>query len=298
MRDARQALQYFVMLTKEQKKTSVLLTTSELGYPFRLQNCGMNLQAIKNVISVNEVPEADMLQLMVGRWGMSEALGKEFFTYFGGNIAVCSEAVKQLASKGSAFHPFCILDCPGLPACAADPDAKKHLQNMLEQGWSPVYDLKLDAAAELLAEENVGGIVARRATNFDQPKNMWTGEHKYALVPSGTLMRWMIGEELARMESMGSIGSAASQSAAVVSWEDGKLEILGAFKITASVSDVDDLKKAIDPSFSPFQSSKIGIYSRKDGRWVKDDEDSAVDRGKSKADGHGFTLPAGAAGAA
>ena len=134
MRDARQALQYFVMLTKEQKKPSVLLTTSELGYPFRLQNCGMNLQAIKNVISVNEVPEADMLQLMVGRWGMSEALGKEFFSYFGGNIAVCSEAVKQLASKGSAFHPFCILDCPGLPACAADPDAKKHLQNMLEQG--------------------------------------------------------------------------------------------------------------------------------------------------------------------
>ena len=40
---------------------------------------------------------------------------------------------------------------------------------------------------------------------------MWTGEHKYALVPSGTLMRWMIGEELARMESMGSIGSLADE---------------------------------------------------------------------------------------
>ena len=47
MRDARQALQYFVMLTKEQNKASVLLITSELGYPIRLQSCGMNLQDIE-----------------------------------------------------------------------------------------------------------------------------------------------------------------------------------------------------------------------------------------------------------
>ena len=211
IRNARQALQYFVMLTKEAKKTGVVLITSDFGYPFRLQNCGMNLQDIQRIINVNEVPKADMLQLMVDRWGMSEDLGKEFFSYFGGNIDICSAAVKELASKRSALDPLCIVDCPGLPACAADPDAKKHLQNMLEQGWSPVFDLELDAAAKFIAERNVGGIVAKRAKYFDQPENMWNGNHEFALVPSGTMMRWKIGKELARMESMESIGSLADE---------------------------------------------------------------------------------------
>ena len=209
IQNAKEALQYFVMLTKEQTIAGVVLITSKLGYPFRLGNCGMNLQDIENIIVVNEVPKADMLRLMVDRWGMSADLGKEFFSYFGGNIAICFKAVKELASKGSAFDPFCIVDCPGLPACAADPDAKEHFQNMLEQGWSPVYDLKLDA--KLIAEENVGGIVPRRATHFDLPENMWNGQHRYALVALGTLMRWTIGAELARIESMGSIGSLADE---------------------------------------------------------------------------------------
>ncbi|CAE7482115.1 unnamed protein product, partial [Symbiodinium pilosum] len=159
--NAMQALQYFVMLTKEQKQASVVFITSELGYPFRLQGCGMNLQDISNIVIVNEVPEADMLRLMMDEWGMSQDLAKEFFSYFGGNIAVCSQA-----------------------------------------GWSPVYDLNLDAAAKLIAEKNVGGVVPKRAMHFDLPDNIWNGTHEYALVPSGTLMRWKIGKELARRESM------------------------------------------------------------------------------------------------
>ena len=209
--NAMQALQYFVMLTKEQKQASVVFITSELGYPFRLQGCGMNLQDISNIVIVNEVPEADMLRLMMDEWGMSQDLAKEFFSYFGGNIAVCSQAVQLLASKGSSFDPFCIVDCPGLPACAADADAKEHLHKMLEQGWSPVYDLNLDAAAKLIAEKNVGGVVPKRAMHFDLPDNIWNGTHEYALVPLGTLMRWKIGKELARRESMESTGSLADK---------------------------------------------------------------------------------------
>ncbi|CAJ1367005.1 unnamed protein product, partial [Effrenium voratum] len=306
--NARQALQYFVMLTKEAKKTGVVLITSDFGYPFRLRNCGMNLQDIQRIINVNEVPKADMLQLMVDRWGMSEDLGKEFFSYFGGNIDLCSAAVKELARKRSALDPFCIVDCPGLPACAADPDAKTHLQNMLEHGWSPVYNLKLDAAAKLIAEENVGGIVAKRSEYFDQPENMWNGNHEFALVPSGTLMRWKIGKELARMESMESIGKVASQPPPAV-WvcqlgsPDGKdFEIVGnAFKITASVSDVDDLKKAIKqekPNRVICDADEIDIYSKEDGRWVKEAKMSASLHNTDEADCYGFMLPAGAAGAA
>ncbi|CAJ1377033.1 unnamed protein product [Effrenium voratum] len=100
-------------------------------------------------------------------------------------------------------------------------------------------------------------------------------------------------------------GSAALQRPPAV-WvcqlgsPDGKdFEIVGnAFQVKGVLTNVDDLKKAIDPSFSPFQSSKIYIYSQKDGRWVREDEEAAVNRGKSKADCYGFMLPAGAAGAA
>ncbi|CAJ1344045.1 unnamed protein product [Effrenium voratum] len=307
IRNARQALQYFVMLTKEAKKTGVVLITSDFGYPFRLQNCGMNLQDIQRIINVNEVPKADMLQLMVDRWGMSEDLGKEFFSYFGGNIDICSAAVKELASKRSALDPLCIVDCPGLPACAADPDAKKHLQNMLEQGWSPVFDLELDAAAKFIAERNVGGIVVKRAKYFDQPENMWNGNHEFALVPSGTLMRWKIGKELARMESMESIGKVASQPPPAV-WvcqlgsPDGKdFEIVGnAFQVKGVLTNVDDLKEAIKqkkPNTVSCDADELDIYSRQDGGWVKEEKMSASLRETDEADCYGFMLPAGAAGA-
>ena len=76
---ARRALQYFVMLTKETGIASVVLISSELGYPYRLQACGMNLQDITNIIIANEVPKEEMLELMVNRWNMSEAFAKAFF---------------------------------------------------------------------------------------------------------------------------------------------------------------------------------------------------------------------------
>ena len=45
---AQRALQYFVMITKETGVASVVLFSSELGYPYRLQACGMNLQDPKS----------------------------------------------------------------------------------------------------------------------------------------------------------------------------------------------------------------------------------------------------------
>ena len=96
-----------------------------------------------------------------------------------------------------------MLDCPGLQSCASDPQAKKHLQNLAKQGWSPVYDIKADKAAELIAKENVGGIVPKKAKAFDLPEGIWEGYHENALVPSGTLMRWKIAKELERVDRMG-----------------------------------------------------------------------------------------------
>ena len=200
---AQRALQYFVMLTKETSIASVVLISSELGYPYRLQACGMNLRDIRNIIIVNEVPKEEMLELMVNRWNMSEALAGAFFTYCGRDVDLCCRGVKQLQSLGDDFDPFVLLDCPGLQSCASDPQAKKHLQNLVKQGWSPVYNIEADKAAELIAQKNVGGIIPQKAKAFDLPEGIWEGEHEYALVPSGTLMRWKIAKVLERVDSMG-----------------------------------------------------------------------------------------------
>ncbi|CAJ1460395.1 unnamed protein product [Effrenium voratum] len=98
-------------------------------------------------------------------------------------------------------------------------------------------------------------------------------------------------------------GSAAPQPPPAV-WvcqmgsPDGEEFIGNAFQVKGVLANVDDLKEAIEKKEKlTIAASKINIHHQEDGRWVKDDEDSAVDRGKSKADCYGFTLPAGAAGA-
>ena len=200
---AKTALQYFVMLTKETHLASVVLISSDLAYPFRLRACGMNLRDIAKIIIANEVPKEEMLELMVNRWNMREALAEAFFTYCGGDVDLCCRGAKQLQTLGDDFDPLVVLKCPGLPSVAADPDAKKHLQNLAKQGWSPVYDINADKAAELIAKENVGGIIPKDAKAFDLPEGIWEGEHKHALVPSGTLMRWTIAQELENVHNMG-----------------------------------------------------------------------------------------------
>ena len=61
---ARDALAVFVTLTKESLQASVVLFSSQLSFPYRLEACGMNLQDIKKIIIANEVPKDDVLQLM------------------------------------------------------------------------------------------------------------------------------------------------------------------------------------------------------------------------------------------
>ena len=194
---ARKALQYFVMLTKETSRASVVLISSELAYPYRLQNASMNLRDIENIIVANEIPKEEMVEVMVTKWNMSQELAEEFYLYFGGDIDLCKRAVEQLIRKGDSFHPIAdVLDSGGLSMCVDDPDAREHLQNMADQGWSPVKKVRKDAAAELIAKENVGGVLPRRAQIFGGPKDMFTDEHEDVLVPAGTLMRWKIAKKL------------------------------------------------------------------------------------------------------
>ena len=194
---AQKALQYFVMLTKQQKRASVVLISSEFAYPYRLRNASMNLRDIRNIIIANEIPKDEMVELMVTKWKMSQELAEEFHLYFGGDVDVCERAVEKLIQKGDSFDPIAdVLGSDGLSMCANNPAARKHLENMADQGWSPVKNVDEDAAAELIAKKNVGGVLPRHAQVFGGPKDMFKDQHEYALVPAGTLMRWKIAKAL------------------------------------------------------------------------------------------------------
>ena len=194
---AQKALQYFVMLTKQQSRASVVLISSEFAYPYRLRNASMNLRDIRNIIIANEIPKDEMVELMVTKWKMSQELAEEFHLYFGGDVDVCERAVEKLIQKGDSFDPIAdVLGSDGLSMCANNPAARKHLENMADQGWSPVKNVDEDAAAELIAKKNVGGVLPRRAQVFGGPKDMFKDQHEYALVPAGTLMRWKIAKAL------------------------------------------------------------------------------------------------------
>ena len=195
---ARNALAVFVMLTKESRQASVVLFSSELAFPYRLEACGMNLWDIGQIIIANEVSKDDMLNMMTGQWNMSQDLAELFFSTFGGHIELCCRGVEKLREFGEDFDPLTLLKVPGLPNCAADPDARNHLRNLAKQGWSPVYNILNDEGAKLI-EKNAGGIIPKDATAFDLLKGIWKGHDcDYALIPSGTLMRWKIAQELER----------------------------------------------------------------------------------------------------
>ncbi|CAJ1442924.1 unnamed protein product, partial [Effrenium voratum] len=78
------------------------------------------------------------------------------------------------------------------------------------------------------------------------------------------------------------------------------VQIGSSFKVQGELADVDDVKEAIaqkKPNTVSCDADEIDIYSQKEGGWVREDEEAAVNRGKSRADCYGFTLP-GAAGVA
>ncbi|CAJ1435930.1 unnamed protein product [Effrenium voratum] len=280
--EAKSALAAITAWTKQGKLTSVLLISSEFAYPFRLQATGLDLRDIGRVIVIGEVPKYDMLKMLQHDWGMDENLANIFYTYFGGDIYTTKQALDSLVEKKDNFNPFAVVDCPGLPSCVEDPEARAHLENIAKQGFSPVRNVKTDKGARMIAEENVGGIIKEDAITFDLPDIFTNTSCEWAVIPSSYHMRLKIADKL---KNIFPSGSAAPQRPPAV-WvcqlgsPDGKnFEVIGnPFQVKGVLANVDDLKKAIDPSLSAFQASKIDIYRRKDGGWFKEDEESAVGR--------------------
>ena len=182
--------------TKETDQASVILISSEFGYPFRLLDNGLKLDNIKKVIVMGEVPEADMLKMLQEEWGMAESLAEKFYEYFGGDIYTTKQALDSLIEKKDNFDPYAVMTVPGLPSLCEDPEARAHLENIARQGFSLVRNVETDGAARMIAEKNVGGVINKKATTFGLPEIFTGTDRKWAVIPSTYHMRMMIVHEL------------------------------------------------------------------------------------------------------
>ncbi|CAJ1373064.1 unnamed protein product [Effrenium voratum] len=309
---AKSALQAITKWTKQTGQASVMMISSEFGYPFRLLANGLALSTIGRVIVIGEVPKYDMLKMLQEDWGMDADLANIFYKYFGGDIYTTKQALDMLMDKKDKFNPFAVVDCPGLPSCVEDPEARAHLENMAKQGFSPVRNVKTDKGARMIAEENVGGVIKEGAITFGLPDIFTNTSCEWAVIPSSYHMRLKIADKLKNIFPSGTDATAPravwvrqlskprkdynfDASVALMSlFKDGKeFELIGnAFKITASVVDVDDLKEAIEKKEKlTIAASKIDVYRQKDGGWVKEEKMSASLRDTDEADCYGFVLP-------
>ena len=159
--------------TKETDQASVILISSEFGYPFRLLENGLKLPNIKKVIVIGEVPEADMMKMLY-------------------DIYTTKQALDSLIEKEDNFDPYAVMTVPGLPSLCKDPEARAHLENIARQGFSLVEDVKTDRAARMIAEENVGGVINKKATTFGLPKIFTGAIEEWAVIPSTYHMRMKI----------------------------------------------------------------------------------------------------------
>ena len=193
---AKSALQAITKWTKQTKQASVMLISSEFGYPFRLQAARLDFRDIGKVIVIGEVPESDMLKMLKDDWGMDGDLADMFYNYFGGDIYTTKQALESLVEKKDEFYPFAVMQCPGLPSCVKNAAARAHLENIARQGFSLVGDVKTDRGAKMIEEENVGGAINREATTFGLPEIFTGTVEEWAVIPSTYHMRMKIAYKL------------------------------------------------------------------------------------------------------
>ena len=194
--EGKSAIAAITKWTKETDQASVILISSEFGYPFRLLDNGLKLPTIKRVIVIGEVPEADMMKMLQEEWGMTKSLAEKFYEYFGGDIYTTKQALDSLMQKKDKFDPYAVMNVPGLPSLCKDPEARAHLENIARQGFSLVEDVKTDRAARMIAEENVGGVINKEATTFGLPEIFTGTVEEWAVIPSTYHMRMKIAYKL------------------------------------------------------------------------------------------------------
>ena len=114
---AKAALAQITCITKQNLQGSVVLISSEHGYPFKLAKAGLNLVDIQNIIIAPEVPPVDMFKMLTDHWGMGHRLARLFVATYGGSIDAVYTALGNLMNTGDQFYPLATTSVPGIGNC-------------------------------------------------------------------------------------------------------------------------------------------------------------------------------------
>ena len=114
---AKRALAQITRYTKQSFQASVVLISSEHGYPFKLAKAGLNLDDIDNIIIAPEVPPNDMLRMLTDHWGMGPRLARLFVATYGGSIRAVYKALGNLINNRKQFYPLATTSVPGIGNC-------------------------------------------------------------------------------------------------------------------------------------------------------------------------------------
>ena len=117
IKTAKAALAQITRITKQSNQASVILISSEHGYPYKLALAGLNLLDIKNVIIAPEVPPRFMYKLFVEKWQMGERLAPLLLSVCGGSIDSAMTALGNFKMNREQFYPLGFVFVPGIGTC-------------------------------------------------------------------------------------------------------------------------------------------------------------------------------------
>jgi hypothetical protein len=204
-------LRDFVARTKQKKELSLILTSSEHGYPYQLELEGLNLQDVTEVIFAGEIPPRDMWKLLVNATyeqgnnkgdtiiGMGPRLAELCLAAYGGHFLRVKNAVAKLCRQESRFKASSLL--PVLRANIIEcldsgMSSRPLLEAMAKSGFAPIETYK-NAAVETIAKLNIGGVVNEETTICGLWETKWDGtECTYGLIPSAQSVRLAIARTL------------------------------------------------------------------------------------------------------
>ena len=199
-----QTLDTIVALTKQSGKLDVVMASSEYAYPYLLEENGLNLNDISEVLFAGEVPPHSMWELLVTKKGsggkpligMGKNLVELLIASYGGHFLRIKQAVSSLVMKKEKQS----VDMSLNPIAANITRALKKypkessplLRKLAVQGFALVEEPN-DPVVEMIVRSNIGGIIGKLgSTAVGLGEDIWTDQRSFALIPTSESARNLI----------------------------------------------------------------------------------------------------------
>jgi hypothetical protein len=209
-----------VKLTKQSNNLTVILASSEYGYPYKLvgkdeEKPQFNLIDLTSILFAGEIPPKSMWDLLVTKTktgshsekviGMGENLASLLIASYGGHFLQLSLAVESLNAYKEQFAVADGLNpiSAGIVACFnLHPTETLSLLRQLAMFGFVVIANPDDPAVKMIVRKNLGGIVSREKSRIvGQPRSVWSGTtEKYGLVPTSESARLVMAEFVVNKE--------------------------------------------------------------------------------------------------